>query len=82
MYTIMAIKLSPRTKIAPTVQEILTKYGCIIKVRLGLHEASTDACSTTGLILLELLTDEKDMIIKLSEELNSLEYVTAKLLEL
>ncbi|GKU25653.1 hypothetical protein [Clostridium folliculivorans] len=82
MYTIMAIKLSPRTKIAPTVQEILTKYGCIIKVRLGLHEASTDDCSTTGLILLELLSAEKEQIVKLSEELDSLEYVTAKLLEL
>ena len=82
MYTIMAIKLSPRNKIAPTVQEILTRYGCIIKVRLGLHEASVDACSAFGLILLELLGDEKNQIIKLTEELNSLEYVTAKLIEI
>ncbi len=27
MYTIMAIKISPRTVAAPKVQEILTRYG-------------------------------------------------------
>ena len=32
MYTIMAIKISPRTVAAPKVQEILTRYGCIIPV--------------------------------------------------
>ncbi len=55
MFSIMAIKISPRNEVAPKVQEILTKNGCIIKTRLGLHETTNDSCSKSGLILLELL---------------------------
>lgn len=82
MFSIMAIKLSPRTQSATKVQEILTKYGCIIKIRLGLHETSKDSCSSSGLILLELLRDSQSEIQNLLNELNSLEHVTAKLLEI
>ncbi len=46
MFSIMAIKISPRNEIAPNVQEILTRNGCIIKTRLGLHEATNDSCSS------------------------------------
>ncbi|WP_194191467.1 hypothetical protein [Clostridium chrysemydis] len=81
MFYIMAIKITPRNKIAPKVQEILTKYGCTIKVRLGLHEATADACSQKGLILLELL-DNQEEISALKEDLNSLEGVSAKLIEI
>lgn len=50
----MAIVVEHRNNSAPRVQEILTKYGCIIKVRLGLHESSKENCSERGLIILEL----------------------------
>lgn len=82
MYTIMAIKISPRTIVAPKVQEILTRYGCIIHTRIGLHEATEDTCSTSGLILLNLTPSATEEIKKLDEELNSLEDVTAKILNL
>ena len=78
---IMAIRLAPRNKIAPTVQEILTNYGCIIKVRLGLHDASMTECSSDGLILLQLI-DKVEDIIRLKDELNSLEGVSAKTVEI
>ncbi|MCR6514557.1 MAG: hypothetical protein ACRDCB_10945 [Clostridium sp.] len=81
MFYIMAIKITPRNKIAPKVQEILTKYGCTIKVRLGLHEATEDACSQKGLILLELLNNQEE-IAALKKELNSLDGVSAKLIEI
>ena len=81
MFTIMAIKLTPRNAAAPKVQEILTKYGCIIQTRLGLHEASKDMCSQSGLILLNLLNDDKDEINRLNAELNSIDGVVAKILE-
>ena len=35
MFTLMAIKISPRNEYAAKVQEILTKFGCIIHTRLG-----------------------------------------------
>ncbi|HAT4072521.1 hypothetical protein [Clostridium perfringens] len=82
MYTIMAIKISPRTVVAPRVQEILTKYGCIIHTRIGLHEATENTCSTSGLILLNLTPSAEEEIKNLDNELNSLEDVTAKLLNL
>lgn len=82
MFSIMAIKLLPRNEVAPKVQEILTKHGCIIKTRLGLHEASKEVCSQAGLIILDLLNDNTDEIKELLEELNSIDHVTAKLLEL
>ncbi|MPM09089.1 hypothetical protein SDC9_55405 [bioreactor metagenome] len=81
MFTIMAIKIEPRVEIAPTVQAILTKYGCIIQTRLGLHEASKTSCSNSGLVILNLIHDEKDEINNLKKELNDLEGVTAKLIE-
>lgn len=75
--TIMAILQDNRTQSAPKVQEILTKYGCSIKVRLGIHEVDEKQCSTEGLIILQLCGTEEE-IQKLEEELNSLERVNAK----
>ncbi|EJO5348567.1 hypothetical protein NRP93_002696 [Clostridium botulinum] len=82
MFSIMAIKISPRNDIAPKVQEILTRNGCIIKTRLGLHEATNNSCSQCGLILLELLSDKKEDIESFSKELSSLKGVSVKLLEI
>ena len=82
MVTIMAIKIMPRGKTAPAVQSILTEYGCIIKTRLGIHEATTGSCSQTGLILLQLIGDDKEQINSLHDELNNIDGVVAKVLEL
>ena len=81
MFTIMLIKLEPRISTAPAVQEVLTKYGCIIHTRLGLHEATKDSCSNSGLIVLNLMTDEEEEIIKLKEELDNLKGVIIKVIE-
>lgn len=81
MFTIMIIKLEPRVSTAPTVQEILTKYGCIIHTRLGLHEVTRTSCSNSGLIVLNLMNDEKEKINKLKEELENLKGVIIKLVE-
>lgn len=52
--TIMAILQEQRVETATQVQHVLTKYGCYIRVRLGLHEGIEDSCSPSGLILLQL----------------------------
>ncbi len=66
---ILGIYIKERTKNSLNVQNILTKYGCSIKTRIGLHEVSGEFCSNAGLILLELTGDyseienlEKDLI--------------------
>ncbi len=51
---IMAIVQEHRTETAVKVQDILTKYGCYIRVRLGLHDAAMLECTNSGIILLQL----------------------------
>lgn len=79
-YNIMALLINHRSKKAPAVQEVLTKHGCIIKMRLGLHEAG-DVCSEEGLVILQVAGEDKE-IKALEEDLNSLEGVTAKTLNI
>ena len=55
--SIMAILQENRSETAPKVQDILTKFGCYIRVRLGLHDAAIDECTNTGIILLQLCGD-------------------------
>jgi hypothetical protein len=69
---ILGILITDRKKEAGKVQNILTKYGCSIKTRLGLHEATDDVCSTSGLLLLELTGDVSEMD-KLENELVAVE---------
>lgn len=59
MTTIMGVRLDNRTQTAVNFQRILTDYGCIIKTRLGLHETANSACAPNGLILMEVIDDEK-----------------------
>jgi len=75
-YNIMAVLINHRSKKAPTVQEVLTKHGYCIKMRLGLHDAG-DFCSEEGLVLLQLVGDKSD-IKALEDELNDIEGVKAK----
>ncbi|MBS6553095.1 MAG: hypothetical protein ACLSUS_01955 [Opitutales bacterium] len=73
MTTIIGIKVSNRLESAVSVQEILTKYGCIIKTRIGLHEEINGQCSPRGLILLEIINDEES--IKIANELCDIEEI-------
>ncbi len=79
-YTIMAVLVNYRSKHAGEIQNVLTKHGCLIKVRLGLHEAG-NVCSENGLIILQL-EGEKGEIMAFHDELNGIEGLTAKLMEI
>jgi hypothetical protein len=54
---ILGLHIPDRMKESPMVQSVLTKFGCSIKTRLGLHEVTDDYCSTSGLMILELTGD-------------------------
>ncbi|MCB2195467.1 MAG: hypothetical protein KQH79_06385 [Bacteroidetes bacterium] len=69
---ILGVLITDRKKEAGKVQQVLTKYGCSIKTRLGLHEATDDVCNTSGLLLLELTGDISEME-KLEKELIAIE---------
>lgn len=80
MNPIMAIKINGRIANAPHVQEILTKYGCNIKTRVGFHETNEDQCSTDGILILQLFGKEDD-ILSMFTELKKLDGVLPKMIE-
>ena len=53
-HVILGVHITDRALHVPSVQDLFTEYGCSIKTRLGLHEASDKFCSPNGLILLEM----------------------------
>ncbi len=74
---IMVVKIGSRRDRSPQVQEVLAKFGCSIKVRLGLHETE-DVCSDEGILVLQL-TGEKDEMNDLEKALNKVPSVQAKM---
>lgn len=80
MRTIMGIEIQNREELAVQVQGLLTKHGCVIKTRLGLHETG-NFCSPSGLIILEFAPDDKGEYDLLEKELNELDGVVARRME-
>jgi hypothetical protein len=76
--TIMAVAISKRMGEAVKVQQVLTKHGCVIKLRVGLHEAG-DVCADDGLVLLHLCGTKKE-VADLKADLNKIKGVRAKTL--
>lgn len=74
---ILGIQIPNRVKEAADVQHILTKFGCSIKTRLGLHDVVENYCSSSGLILLELTGDSAEMD-KLEAELKAVNSVNVQ----
>ncbi len=81
IYKVMLIKIDHRSSEAGKVQSILTNYGCNIKVRLGLHEVSKEFCANDGLVVLEV-EGKQEEISAMLEELNKVDYVQAKFIEM
>ncbi|MFW5627995.1 MAG: hypothetical protein ACOCG6_02020 [Candidatus Cloacimonadaceae bacterium] len=80
-YQIVLIKIDSRGTDAVKVQEVLTEFGCNIKVRLGLHEVTEEKCANDGLVILEV-GGEKAEIKDMIEKLNAIEYVNAQHIEM
>jgi hypothetical protein len=76
----MAIKVNGRTANAPHVQEILTKYGCNIKTRVGFHETNEDQCSMDGILILQLFGNSDD-ILAMFTALQKLDGVVPKMID-
>lgn len=74
---IMIVKIGARKKESPEVQKVLSKFGCSIKARLGLHETQA-VCSDEGILILQL-TGEKQEMLDLEKALSELESVQAKM---
>ena len=71
---VLGVMINDPSKGAGRIQNILTKYGCTIRTRLGIHDIAEDYASDTGLMLLELAGDMQECL-RLENELLALEGV-------
>lgn len=76
-YNIMSVLTSNRVENVPEIQHVFTESGCIIRTRLGIHDAGADFCSNEGLIVLNLVGSEEE-IAALERNLNQIPGVKAK----
>ncbi|NLX05950.1 MAG: hypothetical protein GXY33_12495 [Phycisphaerae bacterium] len=76
-HLIFGVHITERIRHVPTVQQLLSEYGCYIKTRLGLHEVDQNSCSPNGLLVLEMFGDEAKCQ-ELFEKLNAVEGVEVK----
>jgi len=74
----MAIIQKNKIETATKVQEVLTKNGCHIRIRLGLNEAKIGGCSDSGIILLQICTDDLSVVKIMEKELNAIDNVRVK----
>jgi hypothetical protein len=51
---IIGLLITDRIKEAGQTQKTLTKFGHVIKSRLGFHEVTEDVCSRAGVVILQL----------------------------
>ena len=62
-------------------QETLTRHGCNIRLRVGLHEAGEGRCADDGVILLQVCGEQGE-VDRLMAALEATPGVTAKLMDL
>ncbi|AQQ72414.1 hypothetical protein SMSP2_02798 [Limihaloglobus sulfuriphilus] len=58
-HLILAVHITERLKHAVEIQNVLTKFGDVIKTRIGLHEVDGQLSSPNGVLLLECTGDEE-----------------------
>lgn len=58
---ILGLHITDKVNDAIIIQNVLTKFGCSIKTRLGLHDIEEDFSNSSRLIILELCGDEVEM---------------------
>lgn len=55
MTAIIGISVDNRKNDSQKLQEILTKYGCSIRTRIGLHDMGEYKCLNYGIVLIEVV---------------------------
>lgn len=79
---LMAIRVSDRDANAVKIQEVLTKHGCSISMRLGLHDQNDgNVCSASGTLILQLCGTSEEAK-KVEADLAKIDGVKAKFIDL
>lgn len=80
-FYVIGLRVNHRSANALKLQETLTRFGCHIKLRVGLHETSEDFCSEDGVILLQVCGD-RQQVDEMVNTFNGMQGITAKLMDL
>jgi len=78
MTNILIVSLKKRRETSVKVQEVLCQFGCIIKMRVGIHEHASGSCSDQGVIILDV-SGKKTEIAKFTKALSKISGVKTKL---
>jgi len=76
---VVAVLIAQRTADAAKFQEVLTRNGCVIRTRLGLHEVND--CREDGLVVLHVCGTAKDLEA-LVADINALSSIRAQMMRL
>ncbi|MCR5266065.1 MAG: hypothetical protein K6E29_05665 [Cyanobacteria bacterium RUI128] len=74
MTIILGIKIPDRISTSPIFQDVISKFGCIIKTRIGLHGNCSNICANYGIILLEIVDNSE--LIPLKKALQKIDGIT------
>ncbi len=77
--TILLVSLNNRKQTAVTFQKILTDWGCMVKTRLGIHDGVLTKCSSSGLVILDIV-GQKKKLTEMTRKLNLVKGIKAKLI--
>lgn len=77
---ILGVRVSLRSEAAIKVQDVLTKYGCSVRTRLGLNIPDDSGSGEQGLIILDLYGNP-DESLRLENELRNLDEVKVQRME-
>lgn len=70
MSAIIGIQVDNRIEEATKLQELLTKYGCLIKTRIGLHDMGEYKCLNYGIVLIQVVDKINEIYDELSRHWN------------
>jgi hypothetical protein len=80
-YYFIIMRLGQRVQTATAVQETLTKFGCHIRTRLGMHDVGEGFCIDEGIVILQVCGDREN-VENMLLALNAIDSVKAKLVSL
>lgn len=78
---IIGIRVNHRVANAVKLQEALTRFGCNIRLRVGLHETGETFCADDGIIMLQVC-GEVAALEEMTAAFSALDGVKAKLVDL
>jgi hypothetical protein len=74
---ILGVNITSFAKNSGEVQAVFRDYGCSIRTRLGLHEATDNVCAPNGLILIEFVGGP-EKAAEMTAKLTSLQGIEVK----